>query len=220
MKRTLATLAFVLVGIGIAMPAPQASVAPQTPTATELSARLQRRYESIRDFTADFTQTFQGLLVKRPTTAWGKVWLKKPNRVRFNYEKPEQQIFVSDGTLFRSYYPSNRSGTESPLPTGTDVSTALLFLAGRGDLTRDFTSTIAKGAPAGEWHLGLVPKSKQADFDTLTLFVDNQSLALLGYTTSDQQGTNTIRFTKLKENAGVNDAEFKFDFPKGTAISR
>jgi len=220
MKRALAALAIVVTGLGFAMTTPQASPAAQTPSASELSGRLQRRYESIRDFTADFTQTFQGLLTKRPVTERGKVWLKKPNRVRFNYEKPEPKVFVSNGVLFRSYYPENRSGTESPLPTGTDVSTALLFLAGRGDLTRDFTSKMASGAPAGEWHLGLVPKSKQADFETLTLFMDSQTLALLGFNTTDQQGTNTIRFMNLKENAGVSDAEFKFEFPKGTVVSR
>ena len=213
------------VGVGALVASPaaqatQATQATQAPTATELAARLQKRYESIRDFTADFTQTFQGLLVKRPTTERGKILLKKPSRVRFTYEKPEPKVFVSNGVVFRSYSPIDRSGTETPLATGDDVSTALLFLAGRGNLTRDFTSKIASGAPAGEWHLGLVPKSKQADFDTLTLFVDARTLALLGFTTTDEQGNNTIRFSNLKENPGLTDRAFDFEFPKGTAISR
>ena len=95
-----------------------------------------------------------------------------------------------------------------------------MLTRGRGNLTRDFTSKLASGAPAGEWHLALVPKSKQADFDTLTLFMDAQSLALLGFTTTDEQGTNTIRFTNLKENTGLADKAFEFAFPKGTSISR
>ena len=192
----------------------------QTPTAEDLAARLQKRYESIRDFTADFTQTFQGLLVKRPTTDRGKVLLKKPGRVMFAYEKPEPKVFVSNGVVFRSYSPIDRTGTESPLPKGDEASTAMLFLAGRGSLTRDFTAKLAAGAPAGEYHLGLVPKSRQADFETLTLFVNAQTLALLGFSTTDQQGTNTIRFTNLKENTGLNDKAFEWDFPKGTVVSR
>ena len=219
MSRTLLALAFVVIGIGV-IPAPRTvSSASQTTSAADLAARLQKRYESIRDFTAEFTQTFQGLLAKRPVTERGKMLLKKPNRVRFEYGKPEKKTFVSDGVKFRSYYAENRSGTETPLPTGDEVSTALLFLAGRGNLTRDFTSRLADG-PAGELHLALVPKSKQADFDTLTLFVDAKSLALLGFMTKDPQGTNTIRFSGLKENTGLSDRAFDFTFPNGTTISR
>jgi outer membrane lipoprotein carrier protein len=218
MRRVLPLL-FVYIAAGVFGPLVAAG-GLQTPTAQDLAARLQTRYESIHDFTADFTQTFQGLLGKRPMVERGKVILKKPNRVKFTYEKPDQKIFVSNGTVFRSYDADNRTGTEAPLPQGNDVSTAMLFLAGRGNLTRDFTSKMAAGAPAGELHLGLVPKSKQADFETLTLFVDAQTLALVGFSTTDQQGTNTIRFSNLKENTGLNDAAFEFTFPKGTAISR
>jgi outer membrane lipoprotein carrier protein len=220
MPRTAAVLVLLTVAFGALAPASPAATQAQAPSATELAARLQKRYESIRDFTADFTQTFQGLLLKRPTTERGKILLKKPSRVRFTYEKPEPKVFVSNGVLFRSYSPLDSAGTETPLPTGNDVSTALLFLAGRGNLTRDFTSKLAAGAPAGEWHLGLVPNSKQADFDTLTLFVDAQTLALLGFATTDEQGNNTIRFSNLKENTGLTDRAFDFEFPKGTAISR
>jgi outer membrane lipoprotein carrier protein len=210
-----------LLALAISFTALPVGTARQTaPTAGDVAARLQKRYESIRDFTADFTQTFKGLLVKRPTTESGKVLLKKPNRVKFTYEKPEPRVYVSDGVMFRSYSPIDRAGTENPLPQGDEVSTALLFLAGRGNLTRDFTSSLATGAPAGELHLRLVPKSKQADFETLTLFVNAQSMALLGFNTTDEQGTNTIRFTNLKENTGLADRAFDFAFPKGTVIKR
>ena len=213
-------VAAMVLGLALFAPAiPMHAVASQAPSADDLAARLQKRYESIHDFTADFEQTYQGLLVKHATER-GKVLLKKPSRVRFTYEKPEKKEFVSDGVVFRSYDPGNRTGTETPLPKGDEVSTALLFLAGRGNLTRDFTAKMAAGAPAGELHLGLVPKSRQADFETLTLFVNAQSLALLGFRTTDQQGTNTIRFTNLKENTGLSDRAFDFEFPKGTAISR
>lgn len=192
----------------------------ETPTAAELASRLQKRYESIRDFTADFTQTYRGILQRKTATERGKVLIKKPNRLRFTYESPEQKVFVSDGTIFRSYYKEDRAGSEYPLPKENEASTALLFLAGRGNLARDFAPGMADGAPPTEWHLGLVPAAKQADFDTLTLFVDRRSLALLGFQTTDAQGTNTIRFANLKENTGVPDSAFVFHFPPGTAISR
>lgn len=209
-------IACVLGVSGIAAGARQADA----PTAAELAARLQKRYESIRDFTADFTQTYRGVLQRKPTTERGKVLVKKPSRVRFTYEGAEKKIFVSDGKTFKSYYQDGGTGSEYPLPKEDEASTALLFLAGRGNLSRDFSAGLANGAPPTEWHLGLVPSTKQADFDTLTLFVDRHSLSLLGFETTDAQGTNTIRFSNLKENTGLSDTAFAFTFPRGTVISR
>ena len=211
--------AFIVLGlcvIGVGTSARQSAA----PTAPELAARLQKRYESIRDFTADFSQTYRGVLQRKTAIERGKVLVKKPNRVRFTYESPEKKVFVSDGTVFRSYYQEDRAGSEYPLPKENEASTALLFLAGRGNLVRDFTPAMAEGAPPTEWHLGLIPATKQADFDTLTLFVDRQTLALLGFQTTDAQGTNSIRFTNLKENTAIPDSAFVFHFPAGTAISR
>src|SRR6185369_15533528 len=87
----------------VAAPAvPEAQSAP--PNAADLAVRAQKRYESIRDFTADFTQTSLGLLQKRTAPEQGTILLKKPNRVRFTYRTPDRKEFVSDGSQFYSYY--------------------------------------------------------------------------------------------------------------------
>lgn len=195
-------------------------LAQTTPTAADLTKRLQARYDTIRDFSGEFTQTFQGLLVRRATTESGKILLKKPSRVRFTYSAPEKKEFIADGFRFYSYYPKNRMGSEAPLPKANEGSTALLFLAGHGNLSRDFTPSMAATQPEGEWHLRLVPKTPQADFNTLTLIVDRATLVLRGFVTVDDQGTNTIRFKNLKENTGIKDDAFYFQFPPGTEISR
>jgi len=190
------------------------------PQAADLAVRLQSRYEAIRDFTADFTQTYQGVLLRKPTTEKGKLLLKKPSRVRFTYEAPERKEFVSDGSQFYSYFPKERAGTVTPLPRETEAPTAWLFLAGRGDLTRDFTPSLPAAQPETEWHLRLAPRAERADFQSLTLMVDRRTLALRGFVTVDDQGTNTIRLTNLKENTGLRDGAFLFRFPPGTEISR
>jgi outer membrane lipoprotein carrier protein len=202
------------------MTATAALVAQATPAAADLAKRLQARYDTIRDFSGDFTQTFQGILVRRGTTERGRVLVKKPSRVRFTYSAPEKKEFVSDGFRFYSYYPKDRLGSESPLPKPDEGSTALLFLAGHGNLTRDFTASMPAAQPDGEWHLRLVPRTPQADFDTLTLIVDRATLMLRGFVTVNDQGTNTIRFEQLKENTGIKDDAFYFKFPPGTEISR
>ena len=215
--RPFLTVASVL-ALGV-LAAAQGAVPAAPPAAPDLARRLQARYETIRDFSADFTQTYQGLLLRRAATERGTMQLKKPLRVRFTYESPERKVFVSDGSQFYSYFPRDKSGTVSPLPKDTELSTALMFLAGRGNVVRDFTASMEPNPPAGEWQLRLTPRTP-ADFDSLTLLVDRQTLVLRGFISVDDQGTNTVRFTNLKENTGLRDAAFLFSFPKGTEISR
>jgi outer membrane lipoprotein carrier protein len=190
------------------------------PDAADLAQRLQARYQTVHDFTANFTQTYQGVLLRQKRTESGTLAIKKPNRLRFEYTQPEKKTFVSNGVVFRSYIPADKLATEDPLPKDNEQSTALLFLAGRGNLVRDFQASLPASQPAGEWHLLLTPKAKQADFQTLTLIVDRASLALRGFTTVDDQGTSTIRLSNLKENTGVKDDVFAYEFPKGVQIRR
>jgi outer membrane lipoprotein carrier protein len=206
--------------IGAALLAASPAAQADRPDAADLARRLQARYQTIRDFTADFSQTYQGVLLRKGASERGKLLLKKPSRVRMNYEAPEKKVFVSDGTQFYSYFPEDRAGSVSALPRPGESSTALLFIAGQGDITRDFTASLPAEQPEGEWHLLLVPRKPQTDFKTLTLIVDRTTLGLRGFVTVDDQGTNTIRFSRIKENAGLRDTEFFFTFPKGTDISR
>ena len=65
------------------------------PQATELASRIQARYDGVRSFTADFTQTYAGGLLGLTTTESGDIKLKKPGRFRMEYTEPEKKTFVA-----------------------------------------------------------------------------------------------------------------------------
>lgn len=216
MARIALQSAIVLVAAAVAVQGAQQQ-APSADAAA-LAGRLQKRYETIRDFTAEFSQTYQGRVVRRTQVERGKVQVKKPYRIRFTYETPERKEFVSDGTFFYSYFQADRVGSRQALPKEDEASMALLFLAGRGNLARDFTASIDPKAQPGEQNLRLVPRKAQADFQSLTLIVEPVTLALKGFITTDEQGASTVRFSNLKENTGLTDKAFSFSFPPGTEI--
>jgi outer membrane lipoprotein carrier protein len=208
-------LAFVVALGTAAVPA----AAQNAPTASELAARVQAHYVTVKDFTADFTLVQTSSRLPKAVEERGQVKVKKPSRMRWTYQTSDKQEFVSDGTRLYSYFPRDKYVTTSPLPKGDEVSTALLFLAGRGDLTRDFAAAVPDEQPAGEWRLLLTPKSPQADFKTMTLDVDRATLALRGFTVVDEQGgVSRFRFLNLRENRGLGDGEFAFQIPKNVEI--
>jgi outer membrane lipoprotein carrier protein len=192
------------------------------PAPADLARALQTRYADIRDFRADFTQTVSGGVLRMVQTEQrGQVSIKKPGRMRWTYEAPHHQVMVSDGSRLYFYNASDRTGVMSPLPAGDDLSMAILFLTGRGNLERDFTATMPATHPPGEWHLALTPKVQQDEFATLTLAIDRAALTYRGFSWTDHQGgANTIRFANLRENVGLSDKEFLFAFPRGTHITR
>src|SRR5579872_4559443 len=76
-------------------------------SAAELAQALQRRYDRVQDFSADFVHSYQGGVLKKPVAERGRVLIKKPGKMRWEYTTPEVKLFVSDGTKMYSYVPAD-----------------------------------------------------------------------------------------------------------------
>ena len=188
----------------------------------ELAQALQKKYDTIHDFSADFTHIYEGGTFKKQLTERGHLLIKKPGKMRWEYHAPDQKLFVSDGAKMYSYIPQDKQVIVSTVPAEDEAATPTLFLAGKGNLTRDFTATIVdvpKGLPAGSEALKLVPKTRQRDYDWLVLVVDPHSLDLRGLVTVDAQGgISTFVFANLQTNTNPADKEFAFRIPRGVDV--
>lgn len=208
----------------VALAAALAVVAPaaQQQSPAELAQALQKKYATIRDFSADFTHTYTGGVLRKQITEKGRLLVKKPGKMRWDYSVPEVKQFVSDGTKLYSYIPADKQVIVGTVPQDDSASTPALFLSGKGDLTRDFTpsaGTVPSSMPAGTRALKLVPRKPQPDYDWLVLLVDPATLSLRGMQTADSQGgTSLFTFSNLKENVGLSDKEFTFRMPRGVDV--
>jgi outer membrane lipoprotein carrier protein len=197
-----------------------AAAAP--PTASDLAAALQRKYDGVKDFAADFVHAYEGGVLRKQITERGKLQVKKPGKMRWEYTAPEEKLFVSDGVKMYSYIKQDKQVIVSDVPAADQATTPTLFLAGKGSLTRDFTPSLVDapaGSPPGSQGLKLVPKTRQREYDWLTLVVDPASLAIRGLVTVDAQGgTSRFSFTNMKENVGMADKAFEFKMPRGVDV--
>jgi len=191
-------------------------------TAPELAQALQKKYDTIKDFSADFVHAYEGGVLRKQITERGHLLVKKPGKMRWDYTSPEQKQFVSDGVKMYSYIPQDKQVIVSTIPPEDEATTPTLFLAGKGNLVRDFTASITdapKGMPADTRALKLVPKVRQKDYDWLVLVVDPNTLDFRGLVTVDAQGgISTFSFANLKVNVGVADKEFAFKVPRGVDV--
>lgn len=192
------------------------------PTPSELALALQKKYDGIRDFSADFVHTYRGGVLRKALSETGRLLVKKPGKMRWDYAAPEKKLFVSDGVKIYSYVPADKQVMVGTVPAGDAATTPALFLAGKGNLTRDFTASLGevpKTFPSATRALKLVPRTPQPDYDWLVLLIDPSTLTLRGLETSDAQGgLSTITFDRLKENVGLADKEFVFEIPRGVDV--
>jgi outer membrane lipoprotein carrier protein len=192
-----------------------------TPPAADIARSVQRRYDGVRDFSAQFVHTYEGGVLRKKISERGTVTIKKPGRMRWEYTSPERKLFVSDSRTLYSYVPADRQVIVAPVETAGRPTTAAAFLAGSGDLTRDFQAsrTTIEGAPADTYGLKLVPKQSEQEYEWLGLSVDRLTYQIRGLLAVDHQGGRSLfAFTNLKENAGVADKYFAFTPPPGTDV--
>lgn len=198
---------------------PVQPTAQSRPDPQEVARALQQRYEGIRDFSADFVHTYRGGVLRTQTTERGTVMIKKPGRMRWVYTAPERKEFVSDGTKVYSYLPADKQVMIATLPTGDQATTPAMFLAGKGDISRDFIATYAESVRGGTTALRLTPKNPEPEYEYLIVALDPATLQIRGLTTRDRQGgDSSLAFTNLKENQGISDKVFAFRIPRGVHV--
>ena len=198
---------------------PVVGAAQTGPSPEALAKALQARYQNVRDFTADFVQTYRGGVLRTETREKGTVAVKKPGRMRWTYISPERKEFVSDGEKMYSYIPEDRQVLVSEVPADNEAPTPVLFLAGKGDLVKDFTAAIAPSPVSGSVGLKLTPRRSEPEYEYLIVAVDPATLQIRALTTRDRQGgESTLRFENLQENKGISDKDFAFRIPRGVDV--
>jgi outer membrane lipoprotein carrier protein len=195
------------------------AAAQSRPAPEALARSLQQRYQGIKDFSADFVHSYRGGVLKTQSQERGKVIVKKPSRMRWTYTMPEKKEFVSDGAKIYSYIPQDKQVIVSNVPADNQATTPALFLAGKGDIVRDFSATYAEPAIPGTLALKLTPRRSEPDYEYLVVAVDPASLQIRALTTRDREGgESTLVFTNLKENQGISDKAFAFQIPRGVDV--
>ncbi|MFN0119613.1 MAG: LolA family protein [Blastocatellia bacterium] len=199
--------------------APIPRVVAADPALEQLIGALQNRYLNLTSFSGEFTQLYlaPGEKLRRET---GRVLLKKPGRMRWDYHAPEVKLYLSDGRVVIEYVPAEQLATRIRVNEADDIHTPFLFLLGRGNLRRDFRLIeFAVEAPinAGNRVLRLAPKRSQNFRELFIELTPQQNLARLSFVEASGARTDFI-FNKVRENIPIEDSMFVFSPPPGVRV--
>jgi outer membrane lipoprotein carrier protein len=191
---------------------------PDLPTVLD---RMQKRYDQAKDFHARFSQNYSRAVVGRATLSTGAITFKKPGRMRWDYDKPEPRMFLSNGQVLWLYEPSEKQAFKQDLKT-SQLPAALAFLMGKGKITDEFDVAFDKDAKQGrpgDFRLALLPKQPQSAYKSILFIVDPKEFLVRESVLVDSQGnTNHFTFDGLEVNGKVADAVFKWTPPAGVRV--
>lgn len=173
---------------------------------------IQAYYDSAKTYSASFEQDYESVDgIKKQSK--GTVWFKKPGKMRWDYETPEQRFLISDGKSFWSWEPVYRQYCKQDL-AASQLPTALTFLAGGGRIEDDFSVSVNK-ISGNQITLDLKPVVSSMAYDRIKFEILMPSAKVYRATIYDAMGNvNKITFKSPEINAALDDSSFTFEPPK------
>ena len=178
---------------------------------------VDRLREFVRDVKAGqavFTQTVTSPDGARSRTRSGRFEFQRPDRFRFDYAKPFEQLIVADGRTVWIYDPDLNQATGRRLAQALG-STPAALLAG-GSLEAEFDLQPAAGSDGLEWVLA-TPKARDGTIQAMRVGFRAGTLAALEITDSFGQ-TSRLRFTGFTALPGLPAERFRFRPPPGADV--
>ena len=181
---------------------------------------LQSKYNKISTLSADFAQVHTSR-DQRERRESGRLLLKKPGRMKWDYVAPEEKHFISDGKWLYEYIPAEKTVTRSSIKETGDMRAPFAFLLGQGKLRSEFRRIeFSDESPvkAGNKVLRMLPRHLQ-DFDELRVEFDPDTFQIerLSLIEPDRDRSDFI-FSNMKENVPAPSAEFAFKAPPGVEV--
>jgi outer membrane lipoprotein carrier protein len=219
MRTRLPALCLTLILAALLGPDPRATAAP---TLDEVVSALEQAQRRVTDLKAPFRQAAHNKALNQTIDARGTLYLKKPGKLRWEYQTPTPQEIVSDGTRLWIYTPELKQVNVSAAPAAL-AGPAGSFLHGLGQVREHFEARFLNPAQPTDAEglvvLDLAPKRPQPLLARLILSVDSKSWLVRQAVVHDELGnTVTVRFGETVVNSGLADSLFVFVPPPGVAV--
>ncbi|MDO9094216.1 MAG: outer membrane lipoprotein chaperone LolA [Rubrivivax sp.] len=177
--------------------------------------------DTLREFVRDvktgqaaFSQTVTSADGARKKTSSGDFEFSRPNRFRFSYTKPFEQLIVADGEKVWIYDTDLNQASSRKVAQALG-STPAALLAG-ASLEPDFMLKAEPSRDGLEWALA-TPRAKDGAFQSMRVGFKGKQLAVVEIVDSFGQRSR-LDFQRFTANAAVAPERFRFVPPPGADV--
>jgi outer membrane lipoprotein carrier protein len=194
------------------------SAAASAATLPKLMQDVQNEYQKAAGIEAQFDQLTDVKATKQKKKAEGKIWIKRPNKLRWETINPDPNILISDGKTFWFYTPPFDKGERGQviIKKSAQVQTQFLnaLLSGSFDFGKTDTSIETKGINT----FLLKPKKGTAgDVEVAEVTINETSHKIEKVVLDHSSGNRTeIKLQEIKLQPQLDDKLFRFTVDKNT----
>jgi outer membrane lipoprotein carrier protein len=177
--------------------------------------RVESFLQGLEGLQAQFKQVLTDRGGQAIDEASGTLSIRRPDRFRWDYREPYEQVIVADGSRIWLYDSDLEQVTVRKLDDTLSATPAML-LSGRGNLEDNFTVTQVSGEGAMQW-VRMEPKRDDTDFKWVRLGFEGTMLKFMQLADKLGQTTN-LEFSKVERNPPLDPSRFTFTVPPGADV--
>ena len=177
--------------------------------------------DTLRDFVRDvktgrstFTQTVTAPDGVKKKSSSGSFEFARPNRFRFAYAKPFEQLIVADGRKVWIYDADLNQVSARKLSNALGATPAALLAGGSLEIDFDLAAMPAKDGL--DW-VKATPKAKDGAFQSVLIGFRGKDLAAVEIVDSFGQ-RSLLQFAQLAANVAIAPERFVFTVPPGADV--
>ncbi|HUN65512.1 MAG TPA: outer membrane lipoprotein carrier protein LolA [Bacteroidota bacterium] len=182
----------------------------------EILSRLQKKYDTVRDASIEFSRTVQFAALRTEQSSAGKFYMKRGNRYRI---EGDEQTIVTDGTTVWTYTRATgqvmidayREDTRALTPDNLFVNVPKQYRAALVDDPQE------KGTSVDV--LKLLPADEHAPVKWMKVWVDTRDWLMHRVQIEDPaENLTTYRLNAIRLNLDLPDSLFRFTPPAGADV--
>ena len=180
--------------------------------------RMEAQYTD-RSFKAEFAQESTLKAMDITDFAAGKMYVRYPGMMRWEYEKPEIQVIITDAKKLWIYRPADNQVMTGSAPAFFSDGKGASFLSDIKLVRQKFKISLEPSMDNFFYELKLQPLEKTLDVTDIRLSVTKNTFTVVRIVTYNSYGDeNRIELINHQFNVKLDDQLFSFDIPPGTDV--
>jgi len=191
----------------------------------DVLAHFDEAQASVQTMSASFTETTTNLLLKAPIVAEGKIYMTKPDAIRWEYRTPEEMSFVIANNQYTGYFPEQKRAERRNIQR---YSKQIFRFVGLGqgvvELEKFYDISLDPSVAESEGAIGLmlVPKKRRARkrVQDVYLRLDSTSYLPVSIQYRGKDGNSRrIEFAEIRVNPDLAATLYDMELPADVTVT-
>lgn len=192
--------------------------AAENPSLEKILNGMESRYANSA-FSAKFLQESTIKAMEITDFASGKVYVRHPGMMRWEYDKPDKQIIITDGFKLWIYRPNDNQVMIGAAPVFFRDGKGASFLSDIKLIRQKFKISPLSSEGDLFYELKLVPVEKTIDVADIRLSVSKITFTIIRVITQNLYGDETrIEFMNTEFDLNLDEELFSFKIPEGVDV--